>query len=146
MKKALLISIMALCTAAIFAGEPGATANERSLLGRWRWISAEAVTMTVETGEASANYLLTFEADGTFKLKADCRQGSGTYVATDGVISMNLLSVTDTNCTAGSFADDMVDVLKGGSFKYTMPEATQLTLSFAAGAGTAEFLKVNDEL
>lgn len=148
MKKIVFILLLALIAATAFAGESGASGDtDDQIIGRWRWISVTLGVGDLETGEASSDYLLTFEADGTLIVRADCRTGSGRYSADGSTLTLSLNDMTTTNCQAGSLADDFERLLtEGAVFEYSISAGTQLDLSFGNGAGKAQFLKTNDAM
>ena len=106
----------------------------------------ELTGRNIDTGAEASSYLLTLEKDGTMKIKADCRQGSGSWRSIGNVLTLSINNVSSSNCGPGSFADQMVELLNVGAFEYEMTSDTQLRLSFAKGAGKANFLKTNDTL
>lgn len=145
MKRFLLLTILLLSTAVVFAGEyTDSSPSDHSLVGRWRWLSVELTGRDVDTGSDASSYLLTLEEDGTMKIKADCRQGSGSWRSIGNVLTLSINNVSSSNCGSGSFADQMIELLNVGAFEYEMTSDTQLQLSFAKGAGKANFLKTND--
>ncbi len=148
MKKVLLIAVVALCAAVSFAGETGSgAATDPDLLGRWRWISVTLAVDTVETGENSASYLLTFNADGSFEVRADCRTGNGRYTADGSMLTLSLNDMTSMNCGANTLAPELERLLREiSNFQYKITNTNQLELGFATGTGNAQFLRVNDAM
>lgn len=146
MKKLLLLAVLLVSTVMLFAGDPADMSSDKTLVGRWRWLSVSITGRSVDTGEDATSYLITLEADGSMKILADCRQGSGSWRTAGDVLTLSVNSIGSANCGSDSFADELLELLDVGAFKYKMTTDTQLELSFAAGAGTADFLKINDEM
>ena len=147
MKRVFTILILVLVTTAVFAGETGGGRGDSVLVGRWRWLSARFATESVETGEAATNYLLTFNDDGTFDVRSDCRTGSGRYTADGSILTMSLNSMTTMDCDSGTFTEAFERLLgEVGSFNYDIESETRLSFRFAGGTGSAEFLKTNDAM
>lgn len=146
MKKLLLLAVLLISTTVLFAGDFTDMGSDKTLIGRWRWTSVELTGRDLETGADATSYLITLEEDGSMKILADCRQGSGSWRTAGNVLTLSVNSMTTSSCGANSYADQLVELLDVGAFKYSMDSDTQLELSFAAGAGTAKFLKTNDAL
>ena len=147
MKRLLTVLIILLAASAVFAGETGTAGSDPDLIGRWRWISAKFATESVETGETAPNYLLTFNADGSFEVRSDCRTGSGRYTADGSLLSMSLNSMTTMQCETGTFTQTFERLLgEVGSFNYSIDSETQLSFRFAGGTGAAEFIRSNDAM
>jgi len=147
MKRIAVLTVLIITTFSVFAGDFGTgVQNDKSFVGRWKWVNVALGPDKLETGENASNYLLTFSEDGTLKIKADCRQGSGTWSTVSGVLTLNINSITKTNCEANSYADKMIQLLEVGSYKYKFNSTTQFDLIFAKGTGKAGFSKINDNL
>lgn len=144
MKKLLSVAVLLCSTVLIFAGDFMDMGSDGILVGRWRWLSVELTGRDLETGADATSYLITLEEDGSMKIMADCRQGTGSWRSAGDVLTLSVNSMTSSYCGAGSYADQLVELLDVGAFKYKMDSDTQLELSFAAGAGKADFLKTND--
>ena len=146
MKRLFTALILVLIAAAAFADGMG-SGSDSGIVGRWRWESAKFATESVETGDTADNYLLTFNADGTFQVRSDCRTGSGRYTADGSILTMSLASMTTMECETGTFTEAFERLLgEVGSFNYSLDSGTQLSFRFAGGAGAAEFIKTNDAM
>lgn len=146
MKKLLFVTVLLISAVMLFAGDITDMGSDNTLVGRWRWLSVELTGRNLETGADATSYLLTLEEDGSLKILADCRRGTGSWRTAGDVLTLSVNSISSSDCGADSVADELVELLDVGAFKYKITNGTQLELSFAAGAGKAKFLKTNDAL
>ena len=88
--------------AAPAAEETAPPASELSLTTQpWQWhgFSGAAEQFTVET---PANYQVTFNADGTVNIVADCNNAAGSYTAQDGALTITIGPMTMAACPPAS--------------------------------------------
>ena len=145
MKKVLMIGILFLAAAAAFAGNSsGGIDADPKLVGRWEWISMKVLAASIETGSNSSNYILEFISGGGFAVKADCRNGKGTYRTSGGsVVNIGIDSIDGGDCGAGSHANEFIDLLNEGSFIYSFEDGgSTLMIQFANKTGTAIFKSI----
>ena len=147
MKRILLAVILVLGAMTVFAGDDtGGTTSDYKLVGRWSWLDVSLNGQEINTGDNATSYLLTLNEDGSMKIKADCRQGSGTWSTMGNTLTLSINSSTSTNCEAGSYGAKMMELLETSVFTYKITSLTQLELTFAKGLGKANFRKTNDTM
>ncbi len=79
----------------------------------WQWEKQVVPSSSREAAiDNPANYTLTFDADGSYQFKADCNQGSGTYVADEkGAIRLTPAHGTAV-CGENSRDQDMLNMMQ----------------------------------
>jgi heat shock protein HslJ len=82
-------------------------------------------------------YTLQLLPDGTFRFKADCNVGNGTYTCDGGCLTLELGAATLAECGPDSLYDEYLDAL-GDVACYTMDEG-KLVLNLEADAGCMIF-------
>lgn len=102
----------------------------------WEWV---AFTNPVEQFQIDnpQDYRLTFNADGTVNIKADCNTAIGAYTADDSSLKIELGPMTLAACPPGSRSDDFVKYL-GFSAIYFFQDG-HLFIDLFADGGTLEF-------
>ena len=120
-------------TGALAQGDPVAT---DPLAGTtWQWTHFRDAKQDFDVSGA---YTITFNADGTVAVVADCNTGSGTYEVFDGAgLAISIRAVTAAACPAGSLGQTFVENLNfAGLFTVNGGE---LTIEIMADGGTMTF-------
>ncbi len=63
----------------------------------WQWVAYSGPTEVIATISDTPDYSLTFNADGTLAVKADCNQAVGSYQAVDGKLTINPTNTLTTH-------------------------------------------------
>jgi LysM repeat protein len=104
----------------------------------WQWVSH----LDQAAGETSIpdpqNYVVSFLADGTVQVKADCNNATGTYTANGNSLSITLGPVTLAACPEGSRSDQFLSLL-GSAAQYAVTD-TQLRIDLVADGGNLTFI------
>ena len=79
------------------------------------------------------NYTLTFRADGTVSVKADCNQGTGTYTLDGNKLTFGPLAMTLAACGPESLSDKFFETL--GSVDTVAVEDGRLVMNLAESVG-----------
>lgn len=107
----------------------------------WQWTdfedSAGLNDLTVENPES---YLLIFQTDGSFTLRADCNVGRGSYTRDSGSLSLEVGPMTRALCPEGSLSDTFVQRL-GATATYVFDEDDNLVLNLFADSGNMVFAR-----
>jgi len=106
----------------------------------WQWVS---YTNPVEQYqiEDPENYVLTFNADGTVNIKADCNNAMGSYTAGSSSITIEVGPATLALCPGESRGEDFVKYL--GSAAIYFFEDGHLFIDLMADGGTLEFAQAS---
>jgi amidase len=120
--------------------EPVDTADLTSNV--WSWLS---FTNPVESFEVDkpADYLLTFDDDGTLDIKADCNNASGSYTTDGSSLTIQIGPMTMAACPTESRSDQFVQLL-GGAANYFFEDG-KLYIDLMADGGTMVFAPASDE-
>lgn len=117
-------------------GGAGETEAADPLAGTsWQWTHFRD---TKQDFDVSGDYIITFNADGTAAVTADCNAGTGTYSLTgaDG-LTVRILATTLAACPPGSLGGTFVEYLnQAGTFAIT---DAALTVDLMAEGGTMSF-------
>ncbi len=99
----------------------------------WQWhgYSGPEEQFTVETPES---YQVTFNADGTINIVADCNNAAGTYTDEDGALTIIIGPMTMAACPDGSRSDQFVTLL-GAAARYFFADGN-LYIDLMADGGT----------
>lgn len=124
------------------AGEPGMvedqmdTVDEALLANTWQWVG---FTNPVEKYaiETPQNYLLTFNADGTVNIKADCNNAIGSYTLDGSTLSIQVGPMTMAACPTDSLSDKYVGYLGYAAIRFF--QDGHLFIDLFADGGTLEF-------
>ncbi|HFE65964.1 MAG TPA: META domain-containing protein, partial [Chloroflexi bacterium] len=119
---------------------PGAGAESAAALqaNPWQWVSyLDQATGSVNIAD-SQNYILTFLADGTVQVKADCNNATGTYTASGSSLTIALGPTTLVACAPESRSDQFLTML-GGAGTYAV-ENDQLRIDLIADSGNMVFV------
>ncbi len=113
----------------------GPAAEASALWGTvWRWVE-RGVGGASEAITPSDAYTVTFNADGSVNIQADCNIAFGAYSAESGALSIEVTGVTRALCPPGSRSQEFLDLLDAVSaFRFT-PEG-QLMLAQPGDSGT----------
>jgi uncharacterized lipoprotein YbaY len=120
--------------------EEGAGAGEPTLAGVvWNWSEFSDVVQGTQTIEDPTLYTVEFMEDGTVEIKADCNNGSGSYVADeDGAIDITVGAVTLALCTEDSLSDQFIQYLDAAAIYFF--EEGDLFLDLPVDSGTLRFV------
>ena len=101
----------------------------------WQWTHFRDAKQDFDV---SGDYIITFNADGTAAVTADCNAGTGTYslAGADG-LTIRILATTLAACPAGSLGGSFVEYLnQAGTF---VVSDASLTVELMAEGGTMSF-------
>jgi heat shock protein HslJ len=85
---------------------------DSSLVGPlWKWFATSDPAVGSALVPDPAAYSVSFAADGTLALQADCNSGSGIYTADGSNISIDVVQMTRAACPPGSLSDAFVQQL-----------------------------------
>lgn len=123
-------------TAAPVAEQPQIPAAPALTSATWEWIGT---TTPVEQVTASdpARYTVTFNADGTLAVKADCNNVTGTYVDNGGQLTITLGASTMAMCPPDT-QDQLFTQSLSAAAGYFF-EGEDLLIDMMADAGTMRF-------
>ncbi len=98
----------------------------------WQWIafSGAEEQFTVEMPES---YQVTFNADGTANIVADCNNASGTYTDQDGALTIAVGPMTMAACPDGSRSDQFVQLLSSAANYFMVDNQLYINLMDDAG-------------
>lgn len=113
-----------------------ALAQDSLTANPWQWISFTSPVEQFDV-ETPASYLLTFNADGTVSIVADCNNAAGSYTDDAGALSIAVGPMTMAACPEGSRSDQFV-VLLGGAARYFFQDGG-LYIDLFADGGTLAF-------
>ena len=109
------------------------------LANDWYWIGLTDPTQQIAI-ETPANYVLSFEGDGTVLIQADCNNATGNYTTADGAISITVGPMTRAACPPDSRSDQFVKLL-GNAARYSFKDGN-LYIDLKADGGTLVFAPV----
>lgn len=104
----------------------------------WQWVTYKGPTEVIATVSTTPNYTLTFNADGSLAVKADCNNAVGSYQAADGKLTITLGPVTAAACGADSHSEKLLKLL-GGAALYRF-DNKDLVIELLADGGTLTFV------
>lgn len=113
---------------------PGGLPDE--LLGKvWSWESTGMSNDDTFTPAASSLYSVTFNADGSVAIRADCNAAAGSYSTKAEQLSIEIGPVTTALCAEGSLSETYLQQLSQvGSWMLTEDGALVLLLAFDSGS------------
>ncbi len=133
---AAILSIAAIVLA-LTGGASAAEGIDPELVGTvWYWTELGGSNADLAVDDPS-RYAVEFTSDGTVHVQADCNQGSGTYTASDGSITIEVLAMTMAMCEPDSLSDSFVAGLNSAS-AYRIEDGT-LSIDLASSGGTMKF-------
>ncbi|CUS04479.2 protein of unknown function [Candidatus Promineifilum breve] len=120
------------------SGTGGETETADALAGRgWQWTHFRDAKQDYDV---TGTYTITFNADGTASVVADCNQGNGTYRIDDTNLTISILATTRVACPAGSLGDSFIEYLnQAGTFAFS---DTTLNVILMADGGTMTFVEI----
>ena len=104
----------------------------------WQWVSYLDQAVGVTTIPDPQNYTVSFLADGSVQVKADCNNAFGTYTTSGDSLTIALGPMTLAACPDGSRSDQFVALL-GSAAKYAIID-NQLRIDLMADAGNLTFI------
>lgn len=104
----------------------------------WQWISHLDQATGVTSIPDPQNYVVTFLADGSIQVKADCNNAAGTYAANGDSLTIALGPTTMAACPDGSRSDQFL-VLLSSAAKYAIID-NQLRIDLIADGGNLTFI------
>lgn len=113
----------------------GPAAETSALWGTvWQWthLSAGSTSEAIAPPDA---YSVTFSADGSVSIQADCNIAFGSYTADAGALSIEVAGMTRALCPPESRGQQFLDLL-GAVAAYSFTPEGQLVLEGPAGSGT----------
>ena len=102
----------------------------------WQWLSLTTPVETTTVDDPSL-YTITFNADGTAVIKADCNNASASYAADDSAINIDTGATTLVACPEGSLDALYLNSLVNVSSYFF--DAGSLYLEMPADGGTMKF-------
>ncbi len=106
----------------------------------WQWASYSGPTEEFAV-ENPANYQLTFNADATLAIKADCNQAVGNYQGEGGKLTVEIGPVTAAACGEDSRSEDLLRLLPSAAL-YRF-DGDNLVIELMADGGTLTFTPTN---
>jgi heat shock protein HslJ len=103
----------------------------------WRWWETVFNDDTHFVPEDRNKYTLTFTADGTVHVQADCNVGNGPYTVDENQISIQILAMTQAYCGPTSLSDTFVQQLGRVSSYFT--RGGELIMEFPVDSGSMRF-------
>jgi heat shock protein HslJ len=122
------------------AGTGGAeeAVTEPSLTGvAWQWTNFTDPEQGALPIDSPEQYVIEFTPEGRVGIKADCNNGTGTYIVDEGSIDIALGAMTLALCAPESLSDQFLNYL-GDVSAYTF-DGNDLLLDLPDGAGTMRF-------
>ena len=113
------------------ADVPAAEASLTAQPWQWHGYSGPEEQFTVEMPES---YQVTFNADGTINIVADCNNAAGTYTDEEGALTIAVGPMTMAACPDGSRSDRFVTLL-GAAARYFFADGN-LYIDLMADGGT----------
>jgi heat shock protein HslJ len=105
------------------------------LLTTWQWTHFRDAKQDFDV---TGTYTITFNADGTAAVVADCNTGSGSYSLNGEELNISILAVTLAACPSGSLDDTFVEFLnQAGTFAIS---DGMLTIELMADGGAMTFV------
>jgi len=139
------LALFALATVvAACSGSSGSSPSPAASLTANPWqLSAVTVKAPAFQGvvpaDQQASYTITFKADGSAEIKADCNQVSATYTSTpEGGLTIDLGGSTLVACPEGSLSDQYLAGLANAS-RYAI-SGSDLKITGKNDEGTLEFV------
>ena len=113
--------------------------GEASLTGDvWNWTEFTDAVQGTQAIEDPTLYTVEFMEDGTVGIKADCNNGSGSFVADeDGAIDITVGAVTLALCAEDSLSDQFIQYLDAAAIYFF--QDGELYLDLPADSGTLRF-------
>lgn len=102
----------------------------------WQWAFYSGATESF-TVSNPGNYTLSFNADGSLAVKADCNQAAGSYQGEGGSLTIELGPVTAAACAEGSQSERLLSLLPGAAL-YRFDDE-ELLIELMADGGTLTF-------
>ncbi len=106
------------------------------LANEWHWIGLTDPTQQIAI-ETPANYVLTFNPDGTVAIKAHCNNAAGTYTTDQGAMTITVGPMTAAACPPDSRSDQFVKLI-GNAARYFIKDGN-LLIDLKADGGTLTF-------
>lgn len=103
----------------------------------WKWTTSQFSDGKTNTPSDPNQYLLTFNAEGTVSIKADCNQVGGTYTTEGNQLTITVGPSTLVACPEGSLGDEYVRQL-GLVSSYFLKDGN-LILEFRFDSGSMTF-------
>jgi heat shock protein HslJ len=136
----MVVLTVALVASACSSSGSSPSAAASSVEGSWQWTaSTEAVPASQSVVPDPENYTITFNADGTAAIKADCNNVTATYTTDGSSMTITLGASTLAMCAEGSL--DAIYTAGLGKVATYAVSGDELTLTFADDAGTMTFKK-----
>jgi heat shock protein HslJ len=141
--RALTLALLALVAGGMLAPTAGAWSNSTPTPAPtltpvvWQWTALELADGTVETPDDPAKYTIQFLPDGTYLIRADCNQGSGTYSVDGTNLTIEPAITTLIGCPPGSL--DSVYLQRLGEVVSFAYDEAELVLALGDNAGVLRF-------
>jgi heat shock protein HslJ len=102
----------------------------------WQWVSFVSPVEEVQIADP-ANYVVTFNQDGTLEIKADCNNAGGSYTTDGSSLKIEVGPMTMAACPPESRGDDFVKYLGFAAIYFF--EGSDLYIDLMADGGTMRF-------
>jgi heat shock protein HslJ len=137
MKKLLGLVLLALLALALSACASGGSSDDLTGIV-WEWTAMqETVPASQSVVPDPENYTITFNADDTLAIKADCNQVTGSYTMSGSDMTITLGASTLAFC--GEDSQDAIYLASLDRVSSYAIESGELQLSFAEDAGKMDF-------
>ncbi|NTU78417.1 MAG: META domain-containing protein [Chloroflexales bacterium] len=107
----------------------------------WQWVTFKGPTEIIATISTTPDYTLTFNADGSLAVKADCNQAVGSYQAADGTLTLTLGPVTAAACGKNSYSERLLKLLPSAAL-YRF-DGNDLVIELMADGGRLTFVPLS---
>ena len=104
----------------------------------WQWISHLDQAVGVASIPDPQNYIVSFLADGSVQVKADCNNAAGNYTTGGDSLTITLGAMTLAACPDGSRSDQFLALLSSAA-KYAIID-NQLRIDLVADGGNLTFI------
>jgi heat shock protein HslJ len=138
---ALLVSACGNQTATPTAVPAPADNQAKLQANAWKWVAFKGPNEIIATVSNTPDYTLTFNADGSLAVKADCNQAVGSYKAADGALTLTLGPVTAAACGKNSYSERLLKLLPGAAL-YRI-DGNDLVIDLKADGGTLSFIPLS---
>jgi heat shock protein HslJ len=115
------------------------TAHAPELLGAtWKWLGTVSPDDTQIVVEDPGRYSVEFLPDGSVAVRADCNVGSGTYLAAEGQIDIEILITTMAACPPDSLEGEFIEGLNSAAVYFF--QGGDLYFDMIYDSGTMRFM------
>lgn len=124
-------------TEAVAEATPPADMANPIVGSSWNWVGFDGMDDSAVSVPTPANYTLSFAADGTASVKADCNNGHGSYTVDGSSLQIGPVAITKMMCPEGSLDNQYLGYLE--YVRSYMIDGGMLHLSLMADGGIMHF-------